>query len=219
MKLLATPIEGLVEIVTEPRVDPRGSFTRITCLDELAALAPDGAGAGLRFVQLNLSRSRQRGTLRGLHVQRGANAATPPREAKLIRCLRGAVWDVAVDLRPGSPTLGCWHAVALDERQQRQLFIPPGVAHGFQTLADDSELLYQHTAAYAASLDTGVRWDDPQLAIPWPLPPQQMSTRDLALPRLDLFLTSLTATRSPCPCPPPCVLPCAPSAAVTAAPR
>jgi dTDP-4-dehydrorhamnose 3,5-epimerase len=195
MKLLATPIAGLVEVVTEPSVDARGSFTRISCVDELAALAP-GDEAGLRFVQVNLSRSQQRGTLRGLHVQRGANAATRRREAKLIRCLRGAVWDVAVDLRPGSPTFGRWHAIELHEHCQRQVFIPPGVAHGFQTLADDSELLYQHTAAYAPGLDAGVRYDDPQLAVAWPLPPQRVSARDLALPWLDPFLAAFAASRS-----------------------
>ncbi|MEY4748204.1 MAG: hypothetical protein RIQ60_418 [Pseudomonadota bacterium] len=186
MKLIATPIAGLVEIVTEPRVDVRGSFTRISCVDELATLVPAGEPL-LCFVQVNLSRSLQRGTLRGLHLQRSADAATPPREAKLIRCLRGVVWDVAVDLRPGSPSFGRWHALELDAQQQRQVFIPPGVAHGFQTLVDDCELLYQHTAAYAAALDAGVRYDDPQLAIPWPLPAQHVSARDLALPRLDAY--------------------------------
>ncbi|MEY2688051.1 MAG: hypothetical protein RL375_2249 [Pseudomonadota bacterium] len=182
MKLMPTPLVGLVEIVTEPHRDSRGSFTRITCLDELSALALPGE-ARLHFVQVNLSRSHQRGTLRGLHFQRA-----PGREAKLIRCLRGAVWDVAVDLRPSSATFGRWYGTELSEHNQHQLFIPAGMAHGFQTLADDTELLYQHTAAYRPELDAGVHHADPQLGITWPLPPREVSPRDLALPTLiDVF--------------------------------
>jgi dTDP-4-dehydrorhamnose 3,5-epimerase len=135
---------------------------------------------GLRFVQVNHSVTRRRGTIRGLHFQR-----PPAAEWKLIRCLRGHVFDVAVDLRAGSPTFGRWHVALLSADNQRQILIPPGCAHGFQTLADDSELLYQHSAAYDPDLEDGVRHDDPHLAIAWPEPATSVSPRDLGLPALD----------------------------------
>lgn len=168
MKLHATPIPGLWEIQTEPRGDERGQLTRLFCADQFADIRP-----GLRFVQTNLSYTAQRGTVRGMHFQR-----TPALEAKLIRCLRGRVFDVAVDLRADSPTFGHWHAVELSQENQLQLFIPEGCAHGFQTLSDDVELLYQHTAAYRPDCEGGVRHDDPALAITWPLPVSVLSERD-----------------------------------------
>lgn len=168
MKLHATPITGLWEVQTEPRGDERGQLTRLFCTELFADIRPD-----LRFVQTNLSYTAQRGTVRGMHFQRA-----PALEAKLIRCLRGRVFDVAVDLRSGSPTFGRWHAVELSQDNQRQLFIPEGCAHGFQTLCDDVELLYQHTAAYSPDCEGGVRHDDPILAIAWPLPVSVLSERD-----------------------------------------
>ena len=175
MKLHATPIAGLWEIETVPHRDARGSLTRVFCADAFAAAAP-----GLRFVQVNQSITKRRGTIRGLHFQR-----PPAAEWKLIRCLRGHVFDVAVDLRKGSPTFGRWHPVLLSADNQRQILIPPGCAHGFQTLADDSELLYQHSAAYSPALEDGVRHDDPRLAIDWPEPATSLSPRDLALGPFD----------------------------------
>jgi dTDP-4-dehydrorhamnose 3,5-epimerase len=175
MKFHATPIAGLWEIETVPRGDARGSLTRLHCAESMAAIAPD-----VRFVQSNLSVTAARGTVRGLHFQRA-----PAREAKLIRCLRGRVFDVAVDLRDGSPTFGRWHAVELAGDNQRQVFIPPGCAHGFQTLEDDCELLYQHTAPHTPDCEDGVRHDDARLAIRWPLPAIGLSSRDLALPPFD----------------------------------
>src|SRR5690606_18115935 len=160
MKLHATPIAGLWEVQTEPRGDERGQLTRLFCADQFNTIRP-----GLRFVQTNLSFTAQRGTVRGMHFQRA-----PALEAKLVRCLRRRVFDVAVDLRAGSPTFRRWHAVELSQDNHRQLFIPEGCAHGFQTLSDDVELLYQHTAAYAPDCEGGVRHDDPALAIAWPLP-------------------------------------------------
>lgn len=175
MKLHATPLQGLWEIETEPRGDARGRLVRVSCVDELAAVRAD-----LRFVQTNLTHTGQRGTVRGLHFQRA-----PALEAKLIRCLRGRVFDVAVDLRAASPTFGRWHAVELSADNERQVFIPEGFAHGFQTLTDDVEMLYQHTAPYTPACEGGLRHDDPRLAITWPLPLTQISARDRAHPPFD----------------------------------
>jgi dTDP-4-dehydrorhamnose 3,5-epimerase len=136
----------------------------------------------LHFVQTNLSFSHLRGTLRGLHLQ-----LPPSREGKLIRCIRGAVWDVAVDLRVRSLTRGQWFALELSESNHRQIWLPPGFAHGFQTLKDKSELLYQHTDVHRPELDVGVIHNDPQLAIPWPLKQKAVSPRDLDLPGLAEF--------------------------------
>src|SRR6185437_8043646 len=137
MKLHATPLAGLYEIGTSPVGDARGRFTRLFCEQELAAIRP-----GLHFTQINLSETRGLGALRGLHYQ------TPPAaEAKLIRCLRGRVFDVAVDLRAGSPTFLHWHVVELAEDNDRAIFIPEGFAHGFQILTDEAYLLYMHTAS------------------------------------------------------------------------
>ncbi|MDX9845042.1 MAG: dTDP-4-dehydrorhamnose 3,5-epimerase [Aquabacterium sp.] len=183
MKLHATPIADLWEVQTEPRGDERGQLTRLFCVDLFASIRHD-----LRFVQTNLSYTAQRGTVRGMHFQRA-----PALEAKLIRCLRGRVFDVAVDLRAGSPTFGRWHAVELSQDNQRQLFIPEGCAHGFQTLCDDVELLYQHTAAYRPDCEGGVRHDDPRLAIAWPLPVSVLSERDRQHPLITPYFSGVQA--------------------------
>lgn len=175
MEVRATSLDGLWEIVTQPRGDARGSLTRVFCTEQLAVIRP-----ALRFVQTNLTFTAERGTVRGLHFQRA-----PALEAKLIRCLRGRVYDVAVDLRAGSPTFGRWHAVELSGENQCEIFIPEGFAHGFQTLTDDVEMLYQHTAAHAPVSEGGLRHDDDRLAIPWPLPVTQISARDREHPPLD----------------------------------
>lgn len=174
MKFVATPIDGLWVVETAPRGDERGRLTRLFCAEAFAPVRP-----GLRFVQVNQSVTARRGTVRGLHFQRA-----PQAEAKLIRCLRGSVFDVAVDLRAGSPTFGRWHAVELSEDNEREFFIPEGCAHGFQALSDDAQLLYQHTAAYMPACEGGVRHDDPQLAVAWPLPVGAVSERDRGLPLL-----------------------------------
>ena len=179
MKLHATALAGLVEIETVPHSDARGRFTRLYCEQALHALAP-----GLRVQQINHSLSTECGTLRGLHYQRGAAA-----DGKLVRCLRGRVFDVAVDLRPDSSTWGQWHALELCQDGTRQIWIPPGFAHGFQTLTDDAELLYLHTAPHAPAHEAGIRYDDPRLDIAWPLPPRALSARDLNLPWLDQSVT------------------------------
>jgi dTDP-4-dehydrorhamnose 3,5-epimerase len=170
-----TPIHGLWEITTAPRGDTRGSLTRLYCADEFEEITP-----GLRFVQVNHSITAQRGTVRGMHFQRA-----PALEAKLIRCLRGSVFDVIVDVRENSATFGRWHAVELTEVNQRQVLIPPGCAHGFQTLLDDCQLLYQHSAAYAPYCEDGLAFDDARVGIEWPLPVTEISARDRAFKHLD----------------------------------
>jgi len=136
------------------------------------------AGISERFVQDNHSRS-SKGTLRGLHFQR-----PPYAQAKLVRCTRGRLWDVAVDLRPSSPTYKQWHGVELSEENHVMFFIPAGFAHGFVALEDGTELQYKCSAEYNAQSDGGVRWDDPELAIAWPITDVLVSAKDAALPYL-----------------------------------
>jgi dTDP-4-dehydrorhamnose 3,5-epimerase len=175
MKSHPTPIEGLRIFEASPLEDARGQFERLFCAEEFAAL-----GLGTRFVQANRSVTMRSGTVRGIHFQR------PPRaDAKLVRCLRGRVFDVAVDLRAGSPTFGRWHGVELTPDGNAAVFLPEGFGHGFQALCDGAELLYFHTAAYAPELEGGLRHDDPGLRIEWPLPVALVSERDGRLPVLD----------------------------------
>ena len=129
------------------------------------------------IAQINLSETRRRGALRGMHFQHPPHA-----EGKWVRCLRGRVFDVAVDLRRESPAFLRWHAVELSPEKANAFFIPEGCAHGFQALEDDCQLLYLHTAAYAPESEGGVRWDDPRLAIDWPLAVTDISERDLNHP-------------------------------------
>jgi dTDP-4-dehydrorhamnose 3,5-epimerase len=168
-----TFIDGL--LIVTPRVfpDERGFFLESYKASEFAA-------AGIRevFVQDNHSRS-SRGVLRGLHFQKAPHA-----QAKLVRVTRGLVWDVAVDLRRGSPTYGKWLGLELGEDNRKMLYIPRGFAHGFVSLTDDAELQYKCSAEYNKDSDGGVRWDDPELAITWPLPEVTFSEKDAALPLL-----------------------------------
>lgn len=175
MELSPTPIAGVYEATTTTLGDNRGVFARLFCADELAA-----AHGGRPIVQINQSITRAVGAIRGLHYQHPPHA-----EAKWVRCLQGRVFDVAVDLRRGSPTFRRWHAVELDGERRNALFVPEGCAHGFQVLTPDSALLYLHTAAYAPGAEGGVRWNDPAIGVDWPLPAQDMSARDAAHPLLD----------------------------------
>jgi dTDP-4-dehydrorhamnose 3,5-epimerase len=175
MKFVATPLAGAFLIELQPIEDDRGFFARSFCQEEFRAHGLEPAVA-----QCNVSFNRRRGTLRGLHYQ-----ADPHAEAKLVRCTRGAVWDAIVDLRPGSPTARRWYAAELTADNRRALYVPRGFAHGFQALADDSEMLYQMSEFFHADLARGVRWDDPTLAIPWPIGSPIVSERDSALPLLD----------------------------------
>lgn len=169
-------IKGLVEIQSNPFEDSRGSFLNAFRINDEMWTKSWGDRA---VAQVNISRSMTVGTVRGLHLQ-----AAPYGEAKLVRCLKGKVWDVAVDLRDGSQTYACWHAVELSPERCNALLIPEGCAHGFQVLEPGSELLYLHSGAWVPEAETGVRWDDPQLAIRWPLPVAELSARDQSLPLL-----------------------------------
>jgi dTDP-4-dehydrorhamnose 3,5-epimerase len=175
-ELHPTPIEGVLELRTQPFADHRGAFLNAFRAAEPAFQEAWGQRA---IAQVNLSRSEAVGTVRGLHLQ-----APPHSEAKLVRCLRGRVWDLAVDLRPDSATWGRWHAVDLSPDQGNALLILEGCAHGFQVLEASSELLYLHSGGWVPEAETGVRFDDPQLSIPWPLPVTELSDRDLSLPFL-----------------------------------
>ena len=174
MKFRETELSGVWVIEPEPQADERGFFARTWCAQEFLAR---GLSAGL--AQCSVSWNRARGTVRGLHYQ-----AAPHEEAKLVRCTRGAIHDVALDLRSGSPTRHRWIAVELTGDNHRMLFVPEGVAHGFQTLVDDTEVFYQISRAYHPEAQRGVRWHDPALGITWPVPDAIVSARDAALPLL-----------------------------------
>ncbi len=170
MRLLKTPIADLMVAETDYIGDHRGAFARLFCAAELAMALGER-----RIVQINHSRTSQPGAIRGMHFQHA-----PAAEMKMVRCLKGRVFDVAVDLRAASATFLQWYAVELSEDNARMLVIPEGFAHGFQVLEPESELLYLHTAFYTPALEGGVRYDDPQLSIDWPLSITDISARDQA---------------------------------------
>jgi len=173
MILTATALPGVFIVDVERREDERGFFARTWCQREAAT-----AGIQLAWVQFNISVNRRRGTLRGLHYQRA-----PCSEGKLVRVTRGAIWDVVVDLRSDSPTFRQHVAVTLTADDQRGLYIPPAdIAHGFLTLAEDTEVLYHMSAFYSTEHATGVRWDDPAFGIVWPEPAAVISERDAQYP-------------------------------------
>lgn len=174
MRFSRLSLEGVWLVQPERREDERGWFARTFCEEEFAA-----RGLPTRFPQCNASRTARRGTLRGLHWQ-----ADPFAEGKLVRCTAGAVFDVAVDVRPGSATRGRWVSAMLSAGNGDALYIPPGFAHGFQALEDGTEVSYQMTAAYRDGLARGVRFDDPALGIPWPIADASTSDRDAGLPLL-----------------------------------
>jgi dTDP-4-dehydrorhamnose 3,5-epimerase len=172
-------IGGVWIVEPEPRTDSRGLFARTFCRREF-----EQRGLAGTFAQCSVSWNRRAGTIRGLHWQR-----PPHEETKLVRCTAGAVFDVAVDVRPGSLTFGSWVAFKLTAVNRTALYIPPGFAHGFQALTDGAELTYQIDVEYVPSQAAGVRWDDPDIAIDWPiLPPTCLSDRDRALPTLACLL-------------------------------
>lgn len=165
-----TRLAGAYVIEPEKRQDERGFFARIWCREEFAA-----QGLELDFVQQNLSGNLKRGTMRGMHYQ-----AAPHGEVKLIRCCRGAILDVIVDLRPASATYRQWIGEELTEQNHRMLYVPKGFGHGFQTLEDDTEVTYLVSHPYVAAAGRGVRCDDPALGIKWPLPVTCISAQDKA---------------------------------------
>lgn len=180
MIFTATALPGVFIVDIERKEDPRGFFARIACNDEFAA-----QGLSFRPVQASISWNPRRGTLRGLHYQ-----AAPHVEAKIVRCTAGAIYDVVLDLRSNSPTCGLWAGVELSAENRRSLFIPEGLAHGFQTLQDYSEVYYQMSTRYVPSAARGVRWNDPTIGIVWPLPEIAfLSSTDSSLPDLATALS------------------------------
>lgn len=161
-------------VTSQAHADHRGSFQRLYCDSELGDIL-----SGRRVVQANYSRTTKQGAVRGMHFQ-----LAPHADMKLVRCQRGRVWDVVVDLRIGSATFLHWHAVELSSANALMFVIPEGCAHGFQVLEPDSELLYLHTAHYAPQAEGGIRHDDPRVGIQWPLPVADMSQRDRSHPLL-----------------------------------
>lgn len=163
-----TKLKGAYIIDVERREDDRGSFSRTFCQNEFNAY-----GLKMNVAQCNTSFNRKRGTLRGMHFQ-----IAPKAEAKLVRCTRGAIYDVILDLRPGSSTYCSWDAVELTPDNNRMLYIPEGFAHGFQTLADNTEVFYQMFEFYSPEHASGVRWDDPAFGITWPVADPIISEKD-----------------------------------------
>ncbi|WP_419786131.1 dTDP-4-dehydrorhamnose 3,5-epimerase [Pseudodesulfovibrio sp.] len=168
MRITPLPLSGCFLLESQPFTDHRGAFARLFCATELRE-----AGLDTPLAQINFSHTVAPGAIRGMHFQ-----YPPHAEVKIVRCLHGAVFDVAVDLRPGSPTFLNWHGEVLTPENLRAMYIPEGFAHGFQCLEPDSQLLYLHTANYAPDFEGGIRFDDPAVGIQWPLPPADLSERD-----------------------------------------
>jgi len=170
-----TPIAGAYVIDLEKRGDDRGFFARFFCEKEFQE-----AGLVSRFVQINTSCTAHKGTLRGLHYQ-----LPPHGEVKLMRCLRGSIYDLIVDLRPDSPSFMKSHGVELTEENRKMFYVPVGCAHAVMTLRDDAEILYPVSAAYAPEAERGLRWNDPAFQITWPLDPTEISAKDKVWPDFD----------------------------------
>ena len=168
MIFTACKLKDAYLIDLDRKVDERGFFARSYCRNEFAA-----HGLHLDYVQSNLSFNARRATLRGMHYQ-----ARPDEEVKLIRCIRGAIYDVIIDLRKDSPTYKQWLGVELDAEGRRMLYAPAGVAHGYLTLADDTEVQYQVSAFYSPESERAVRWNDPAFNIKWPIQPEVISAKD-----------------------------------------
>lgn len=175
MKFHKTTLDGANLVELEKRSDDRGFFARLFCEREFAA-----AGLACRFVQANDALSAKKGTLRGMHYQLGEGA-----EIKLVRCIRGAIWDVILDLRPQSSSFGKWFAAELTAENRLMMYVPQGFAHGLITLTDESEVIYLVSNYYAPELERGVRWNDSRFAIAWPIAPTEISTKDASWPDFD----------------------------------
>ncbi len=186
MKFVETDLAGAYVIELQIDRDERGFFARSWSRQEF-----EEHGLNHEIVQCNISYNIRRGTIRGMHYQ-----AWPHEEAKLVRCTRGAIYDVVVDLRPTSPTWQNWIAIELTASNRKTLYIPEGCAHGYQTLRNHSEILYQMCAYYQPEAARGFLWNDPAIAIPWPLPDPIVSTRDRSLPLADVSLRPASGRRS-----------------------
>ena len=176
MKFTECSVAGAWLVEVERAADERGFFARTHCVAEFAA-----RGIATVFRQSSISFNKRRGTLRGMHYQ-----ASPHAEAKLVRCTAGAVFDVIVDLRASSPTSRRWYGAELSAANRRALYMPEGVAHGFISLSDDSEILYMISVDYVPGSAHGFRWNDPAIGIEWPLEPTTISARDASYPALEL---------------------------------
>lgn len=174
MRLAPTALSGAWLIEPEPLSDERGFFARTFCAEEFRK-----HGLNSAIAQCSISFNVQGGTLRGMHYQ-----AAPHEEAKLVRCTRGEIFDVIVDLRPASPTLHRWYGIELTADNRRMLYVPEGFAHGFLTLGPETEVLYQISTPYRPESQRGFHWNDPRVAIAWPQAPRVVSQRDQSLPPL-----------------------------------
>ncbi len=168
-------LEGSYEVQLERVTDDRGWFARSYCREEF-----DQYGLNINWVQMNHSYTAIKGTIRGMHYQ-----LPPFSEVKLVRCLRGQVFDVIVDIRSGSPTFLNWYGLELSAEKMNALYIPQGFAHGFQTLTDDVEMIYCHSAAYATGSEAGLKYDDISIGLKWPLPVSKISLRDASHPTVN----------------------------------
>ncbi len=168
MKFYETPLKGAYEIELEKRGDDRGFFARFFCVNEFTK-----AGLETNIVQINNSLSRDKGTLRGIHYQ-----LAPKAETKIVRCIKGALFDVIIDLRETSETFGKWHSAELTAENRKMLYVPKGFGHGFLTLEEDTEALYLVTEFYAPELERGIRWNDPYFNINWKTGPVVISDKD-----------------------------------------
>lgn len=185
MNFIASPLPGAYVVEIEPVADERGFFARLWCREEFQAL-----GLSTAVEQNSISFNRKKGTLRGMHYQ-----AAPHDEVKLVRCTRGTIYDVILDLRTDSPTYCRWFAVELTAGNGKMMYVPAGFAHGFQTLVDESEVFYQISEAYCPEMARGVRWNDPTFQIEWPILNPILSVRDRSYPDFSAKLERLPASR------------------------
>jgi dTDP-4-dehydrorhamnose 3,5-epimerase len=169
MNFTETPLKGSFTIEPEPFTDSRGWFARTYCKNDFEK----EIGHNKEWVQLNHSATFNKGTIRGMHYQ-----LPPFSEIKLVRCIAGIVYDIIIDLRKESPTYLKWFGAELSAENKRMMYIPEGFAHGFQTLSDDCELIYHHSAFYVPNLESGIKYNDPSININWPLPVTEISQRD-----------------------------------------
>ena len=182
MRYNETEIKGLFTIEVEPFQDHRGKFYRVYCKNELKSI-----GYSKELVQINQSLTKKKGAIRGMHFQ-----YPPKAETKIVKCLKGSIYDVVIDLRNQSPTYLNWHSEILSADNMKMLYIPEGFAHGFQTLEDNSEVLYFHTEFYSPDYESGIRYDDPKINIKWPLEITDISERDKGFNPIDNDFRGLT---------------------------
>ena len=168
-------LKGAYIINLDKKEDKRGFFARFYCMNEF-----EKQGLITNLVQMNTTLSREKGTIRGLHFQN-----LPKAEVRIVRCLRGKIWDVIVDIRAKSPTYGQWYGKELNEENRTSMYVPKGFAHGFQTLVDDVELLYLHSNFYSSEHEGGILYNDKTVGVDWPLPVSEISERDTLHPRLN----------------------------------